>query len=199
MGYRYNKLYGRKKPLPDFSEKNHRYIESRQAISDFYIPFDYQDCFTEYLPPQSEYIYCPTFGKCDILNIQCHRCHDLFFYQWAMCQDESWVIEMMRGGQSELAAKYGTNCSREEAQLHIARYKKMLFEANFNSNVDRAYEDYNADYDKGVIPNTEKPTPDIPSREEVLARYSDIPKSQAGKKKVLKKPIVTAPKDGEDL
>ena len=126
-----------------FLDKQGLWKECKQTVPTFYLPVDYADCFTNYLPPQWDYVVCPNFGNCDILDVQCHRCHDLFFYQWAMCQDESWVLQMMNGGRDSKTAKYGAECSREEAQLHIMRYKKMLYDLNFGSDVDAAYDDFN--------------------------------------------------------
>lgn len=83
-----------------------------------FVPETLSWCRQHYVPPIKEHIKCQEFGHTDPMDGSCHWCHDMYPYEWEMCQDESWV----RGLLSPIARRpYKT---REEAAEFIEEYKQ---------------------------------------------------------------------------
>ena len=83
-----------------------------------FIPETLTHCRCDYVPPVTEYINCPDFGKSDGTNGGCWWCMEMPPYQWHMCKDETWVRGLLRS-TARIPCK-----SREEAIQFIKEYKQ---------------------------------------------------------------------------
>ena len=60
-----------------------------------FVPETLTWCRQHYVPPVKEHIHCPSFGKSDGTDGGCWWCMEMTPYQWHMCQDETWVRNLL--------------------------------------------------------------------------------------------------------
>ncbi len=87
-------------------------------MNNSFIPETLTQCRCHYIPPVKEHIQCPDFGNSDGIDGGCWWCMEMTPYQWHMCQDETWVRELL-SPTSKFKYKY-----RSEACRFIEEYKQ---------------------------------------------------------------------------
>lgn len=65
-------------------------------------------CRRHYVSPVKKYITCDDFGNAESMNGGCWWCMEMTPYQWHMCQDETWVKNLL-GDFSKLPEKTRAN------------------------------------------------------------------------------------------